>query len=342
MKAPLTLFLALLMAASIRAQAPATEYAPDQLDQLVAPIALYPDPLIALILPASTAPSDVAQAAQYLASGGNPAAFDSQNWDPSVKALAHYPEVVKWMAANPDWMNALGAAFSVQQADVMRSVQQLRAKARAAGTLATTPQQLVETDGDDIRIVPAQADTIYVPEYDPDIVYDAGDGYAGPYLSFGIGYPVGAWLGYECDWDDFGIWVGPWHPGWAYRRDWQDAHGGGTRWRADPGRARVLVRNYYRPEGETPTTHFAGPSRVQPRGTITGFHPSPAPAEVRPNYRGYSGAEARPAARAPSGSVFGGYSRGTQARSYSSRGASSRQTPVRAAAAPSGGGRDHR
>jgi hypothetical protein len=344
MKAPFSLILALCLAAAVRAQAPATEYAPDQLDQLVAPIALYPDPLVALILPASTAPSDVAQAAQYLASGGNPAGIDSQNWDPSVKALAHYPEVVKWMAANPDWMNALGAAFSVQQADVLKSVQQLRAKARAAGTLASTPQELVETDGDDIRIVPAQPDTIYVPEYDPDTVYDDPDGYAGPFVTFGIGYPVGDWLGYECDWDDFGIWVGPWHPGWAYRRDWRDAQWGGSRWHADPGRARQLVRNYYRPEGETPTARFAGTSGVRARGANPGFHPSAAPAEFRPNYRGYPGAGARPATRAPSGSVFGGYSRGTQARSYSSRGASSRQAPVRSAPAPSGGGggRDRR
>lgn len=340
MKAPFSLFLALCLAASIRAQAPATQYAPEQLDQLLAPIALYPDPLIALILPASSAPADVAAAAQYLASGGGPAGIDSQNWDPSVKGLAHYPEVVKWMAANPDWMNALGAAFSVQQADVLKSVQQLRAEARAAGTLASTPQQQVDVDGDDIRIVPAQADTIYVPEYDPDSVYEAADGYAGPFITFGAGFPVGPWLGYECDWDDFGIWVGPWHPGWAYRRDWQDARWGGSRWHADPGRARQLVHNYYRPEAGLPAPRFTGPARSPARGASPGFHPPAAPAEPRSDYRGYAGAQARPATRAPSGPAFGSYSRGTQARTYSSRGQSSRQAPVRGSA-PSGG-RDRR
>jgi hypothetical protein len=335
MKAPLSCLLAICLVASIRAQAPATEYAPEQLDQLVAPIALYPDPLVALILPASTAPSDVSQAAQYLASGGNPAGVDAQNWDPSVRALAHYPDVIKWMAANTDWMNTLGAAFSVQPTDVMKSVQQLRAKARAAGTLVSTQQQQVDMEGDDIRIVPAQPDTIYVPEYDPDIVYDVPDGYAGPFITFGAGFPVGAWLGFECDWDDYGIWAGPWRPGWGYRRDWRDAHWGGNRWHSDPGRARQLVRNYYRPEAALPSARFAGAQRGPARGSVSSYHPSAAPAGPRMDYRGYGGAQFRPATRAPSGSVFGGYSRGTQVRSYSSRGQSSRQAPVRGSA-PSG------
>jgi hypothetical protein len=336
MKAPLACLFAFCLAASIRAQAPATQYAPEQLDQLVAPIALYPDPLVALILPASTAPSDVGQAAQYLASGGNPAGVDAQNWDPSVKALAHYPDVIKWMAANTDWMNTLGAAFSVQPTDVMKSVQQLRAKARAAGTLVDTPQQQVDMEGDDIRIVPAQPDTIYVPDYDPDVVYDVPDGYPGPFITFGVGFPVGPWLGFECDWDDYGIWAGPWRPGWGYRRDWRDAHWGGSRWHSDPGRSRQLVRNFYRPEGALPSARFAGAQRGQTRGSVSVYHPSAAPAGPRMDYRGYAGVQSRPATRAPSHSVFGGYSRGTQVRTYSSRGQSSRQAPVRGSA-PSGG-----
>jgi hypothetical protein len=341
MKAPVACLLAICLAATTMAQAPAgggpaTAYSPEQLDQLLAPIALYPDPLIAIILPASTAPSDVALAEQYLAAGGNPAGIDSQSWDPSVKALAHYPSVVKWMSDNSAWMNSLGAAFAMQPSDVMKSVQQLRARARAAGTLKNTPQQQVDTEGDDIRIVPAQADTIYVPDYDPDIVYDAPDGYAGPFITFGIGFPVGAWLGYECDWDDFGIWVGPWHPGWGYRRDWQDARWGGSRWHVDPRRGRDLVRNYYRPEGNIPSARFAAAARGPARAPNAGFHPSAAPAEPRMDYRGYSGA------RAPSGGAFGGYSRGTQVRTYSSRGQSSRQVQVRGFAPSGGGGRDRR
>jgi hypothetical protein len=343
MKAAFACILALALTASAQAQ---NQYTPEQLDQLLAPIALYPDPLIAIILPASTAPNDVGLAAQYLAAGGNPAGADSQAWDPSVKALAHYPDVVKWMNDNPDWMHSLGAAFAMQSSDVMQSVQQLRAKARAAGTLVDTPQQQVDMEGDDIRIVPAQPNTIYVPEYDPDDVYDIPDGYSGPFITFGVGYPAGAWLGYQCDWDDFGIWVGPWQPGWAYRRGWADARWGGSRWHVDPRRGQQLVRNYYRPGGNLPSARFANNSRgpAPSRGAVSGFHPSSAPSQPRPDYRGYGGEQARPETRAPSGPVFGGYSRGTTVRGYSSRGQSSRQAPVRSAppsrSAPSSGGRD--
>src|SRR5580658_1319014 len=211
MKRTLAALLALALGASLHAQ---TTYGPDQLDQLLGPIALYPDPLIALILPASTFPADIASAAGYLASNGDPAGVDAQPWDPSVRGLAHYPDVLKWMNDNIDWTRTLGAAFAMQPSDVMKSVQQLRAKAKAAGTLVDTPQQQVVMDGDDIRIVPAQDNTIYVPEYDPSVVYDVPEGDEGPYVTFDAGYPVGAWLGFDLDWDNFGVWYGPWRPGW--------------------------------------------------------------------------------------------------------------------------------
>jgi len=146
------------------------------------------------------------------------------------------------MNGNLDWTQALGAAFTQQPADVMKSVQQLRVQARAAGTLVNTPQQQVVMDGDNIRIVPAQPNTIYVPVYDPAIVYETPVGYAGPFLTFGMGYPVGAWLGYQCDWDDFGIWLGPWSPGWPTTGDGEiraqeEISGGrGNPIRVDPAR----------------------------------------------------------------------------------------------------------
>jgi hypothetical protein len=338
MKAPIGLLIALCLAVSLRAQAPApgTAYTPEQLDQMLAPIALYPDPLIALILPASTVPSDVSLAAQYVAANGDPSGIDSQSWDPSVKGLAHYPDVLKWMNDNLDWTRALGAAFAMQQSDVMQSIQQLRAKARAAGTLVDTPQQQVDTEGDDIRVVPTQPDTIYVPEYDPDVVYgDVPDGYAGPFVTFGVGYPVGAWLGFECDWDDFGIWAGPWHPGWAYRRDWRDSHSGGVRWHPDPHRGHALVKNYYRPGAGTPSPRpIAGariparnPSVVSRAPSVPSRAPS-TPSPSRPNYRGYAGVAPTPSTPAPHGELYGGYSRGTDARTYSTRGQTSRSAPV--------------
>jgi Protein of unknown function (DUF3300) len=327
MKALSALVVAVCLAATGQVRAQPTQYAPEQIDQLLAPIALYPDPLIALILPASTDFRDIALASQYLAANGDPSAIDSQPWDPSVKGLAHYPDVVKWMDGNPDWTHALGAAFAMQPADVMKSVQQLRAKARAAGTLVNTPQQQVDTEGDNIRIVPAQADAIYVPEYDPDVVYESDDG-PGPFVTFSAGFPVGVWLGYECNWDDFGIWIAPWHPGWAYRRDWLHPGAGSARWRVDPRRGHELVRNYFRPERTAAAPRFGASVSGAARAPNPGSRPAAAPAPFRPDYRGYSGAP-RPSTPAPAGPVFGGYDRGTQARDYSNRGYTSRQEPVR-------------
>ncbi len=337
MKPPLSLLVALCLVVSLRAQVPGAsgaEYTPEQLDQLLAPVALYPDPLIALILPASTDPNDISLAAQYVAANGDPSGIDAQAWDPSVKGLAHYPDVLKWMNDNLDWTRALGAAFAMQPADVMKSVQQLRAKARAAGTLVDTPQQQVDMEGDDIRVIPAQPDTIYVPQYDPGVVYgDAPEGYDGPFVTFGVGFPVGAWLGFECDWDDFGIWTGPWHAGWAYRRDWRDPHFAGVRWHPDARRGHALVRNFYRPGEGLPGPRLNAGARVLTRNPIASFHPQAAPAESRPDYRGYGGAGVpEPRTSAPRGALYGGYSRGTDTRAYSARGQTSRSAPVRRSA----------
>jgi hypothetical protein len=347
MKTLVAFLLAFSLSLSARAQAPSpgTAYTPEQLDQLMAPIALYPDPLIALILPAAADPNDLSQAAQYVAGNGDPSAIDSQSWAASVKGLAHYPDVLKWMNDNLDWTKAVGAAFAMQPSDVMKSVQQLRARAKAAGTLTDTPQQQVDMEGDDIRIVPAQPDTLYVPEYDPDVVYDAPEGYAGPYITFSAGFPVGPWLGFECDWDDFGIWVGPWHPGWDYRRDWRGPNPGGHRWHPSVRTGHALVRDYYRPTRlpAHPATMvgFRGPSRTpvparepaRPEVRVPAPSRAPAPPPSRPDYRGYE-APARPAPAAPGG-LYGGYSRGTDTRSYSTRGHTSRSAPVRSAPARS-------
>ena len=345
MKLLTALLGALLLASSAGAQTPESQYTPEQLDQLAGPIALYPDALVAVILPASTASSDLALAAQYLSANGSPAGIDGQAWDPSIKALAHYPTVLLWMNSNMDWTRALGAAFAMQPSDVLKSVQQLRARARAAGTLVDTPQQRVVTEGDEIRIIPAQDNTIYVPQYDPDVVYDESAGDGGPYVTFGIGFPVGLWLGYECDWDDFGVWYGPWHPGWEYRRDWRNPGWGGSRWHPDGRRGHDLVRNFYRPGNGIPHPNVISGARSRgpaPRSAVQ------APRSA-PDYRGRGEvAGPRPSTPAPRSPLFGGYGRGTQTRDYSNRGNSSRQAPVRApsrgsaghASAPASGGHD--
>jgi len=340
MKTPLALLVALCAALPVWAQTPAGgalagPYPPEELDQLVGAIALYPDPLVALILPASTDPSDIALAASYTAANGDPAGIDAQPWDPSVKGLAHYPQVVEWMYDNIAWTQTLGVAFAQQPADVMKSIQQMRAQALAAGTLDNTPQQQVDQEGDDIRIIPVQPDVIYVPLYDYNLVYGQVAGYTAPLVTFSVGFPVGPWLGYECDWDDFGVWIGPWAPGWAYRRDWRTRSG--NAWRIDSNRWQGLQRNFYGSGGNLPAPVGRQGTPVRNPGvrqTAIPRAPVAAPSS-RPNLRGW-GAQPAPKspAPAPSGALYGGYDRGTDTRAYSSRGQESRAAPVRSSPAP--------
>ena len=220
------------------------QLSPEELDTLLAPIALYPDALIALILPASTLPSDVVVAARYIASNGDPAQVANQPWDDSVKSLVRYPDVLSWMDQNLEWTTALGEAFVDQPADVMNSIQRLRAEAIAAGNLTDSPQQQVVQEETVIRIVPAQPDVIYVPQYDPDVVYvQPYSQDFGPVLTFGAGFAVGSWLNYDCDWDRRSIYVGHWRPGWNNGRNWDrgdrnwDRGDNGRNWdRGDNGR----------------------------------------------------------------------------------------------------------
>ena len=136
-----------------------------ELDQMLGPIALYPDPLIAQILPAATLPSEIVLADRYVQGGGDPNLIDQQPWDPSVRALARYPTVLKWMDDNLAWTTALGQAFVYQPQDVMDSIQRLRAEAMARGNLQTTPQENVFTEDGIIEILPADPEVIYLPVY---------------------------------------------------------------------------------------------------------------------------------------------------------------------------------
>jgi hypothetical protein len=197
------------------------QLSPEELNELLAPIALYPDALVALILPASTVPSEVVLAARYISSNGDPARIANQPWDDSVKSLARYPDVLKWMDQNLEWTTAVGEAFLDQPADVMNSIQRLRAEALAAGNLTNTPQQEVVQEKTVIRIVPAQPDVIYVPQYDPDVVYvQPHSRDFGPLLTFGVGFAAGSWLNHDCDWGRRSIYVGQWRPGWHHDRNW--------------------------------------------------------------------------------------------------------------------------
>ena len=205
----------------VRAQGAPQQFSPEELNRLLAPIALYPDALVALILPASTVPSEVVLAARYLSSNGDQAQVANQPWDDSVKSLARYPDVLDWMDQNLEWTTTVGEAFLDQPADVMNSIQRLRAEAMAAGNLTNTPQQQIVQEETVIRIVPAQHDVIYVPQYDPEVVYvQPYSQDFGPLLTFGVGFAVGSWLNYDCDWGRRSIYVGQWRPGWNHDRNW--------------------------------------------------------------------------------------------------------------------------
>jgi len=194
-------------------------FSPDQLDNLLAPIALYPDPLLAQILPAATFPDQIDAAARFVRGDANPDDIDVQPWDVSVKAVAHYPTILYMMADNLDWTTALGQAYVNQNNDVMDSVQRLRQEARDAGNLDSTPQQDVEVDNGDIDIWPAQPQFCYVPIYDPGLVFFGSGGiFGGPVITFGAGYPIGVWLNNGIDWHRHRIYYHAWTGGgWIAR-----------------------------------------------------------------------------------------------------------------------------
>jgi hypothetical protein len=194
----------------------------DQLDSLVAPIALYPDPLLAQILAASTYPLEIIQLQQWMERNKNlkdnalSDAVAKQNWDPSIQAMAAFPDVVKRLADDIQWTSDLGNAFLAQQPDVMDAIQRMRAKAHDNGNLKTTAQQNVETqtvDGKQVIVIQqANPKVVYVPSYNPTIVYGAPvypypaiyypPGYG--VLAFGAGVALGAaWgggWGWGCGW----------------------------------------------------------------------------------------------------------------------------------------------
>jgi hypothetical protein len=219
-------------------QAQPAVYTPAELDQMLAPIALYPDGLLTQVLMASTYPVEIVDAARWLSVPGNAAirgdalvaVLTPLPWDPSVKSLIPFPQIVSQLNDHLDWTQSLGEAFTAQQADVLQQVQVLRAQAAAAGTLVTTPQLRVVHDGPAVIIEPANPAVVYVPVYNPLVVYgswgfvDYPPVYFPPPEGFFVG-PVGVGIGFSVG---FGV-VGPlwgWgHPSW----------GGGT----------VVVNNTY-------------------------------------------------------------------------------------------------
>src|SRR6266576_470023 len=211
----LSLLACPFMTASATATLPDDRFSDAELDELLAPIALYPDPLLAQVVPASTFIDELVDAHQVLAGSTDDNRIGNQNWDVSVKSVAHYPQVLQMMVEKRDWTIALGQAYVNQSTDVGKSIQRLRAQARAAGSLVTSPEQKVIVSGQVIQIVPAQPQVIYVPQYNPEVVYvksgpSTGEVVAATAIAFGAGLAIGAWLNNDWDWHGRGIYYHGW------------------------------------------------------------------------------------------------------------------------------------
>ncbi len=308
----------------------AQDRTPAELDKMLGPIALYPDPLIAEILSASTLPSQIVEADRYVLGGGDPNQISDQPLDPSVQGLAHYPNVLKWLDDNLAWTTQMGQAYASQPTDVMDSIQRLRAQAQSLGNLPSTPQETVTSDGGDIEVEPTDPDNLYVPDYDPNAIYYQ----PGIYCTFGLALPIGGWLFHDWDWRAHRMIS--WGPGHPRPANW---------WHESP----VERRNYI-VQNHVPAWHGGGGVVVGRPGFDRGYAPAivsrsvPEPAFPRsaaPRVAEERPAENRPAFRAPSAALprnfatpepaqrseaFGGIQSGPAARESSARGQESRST----------------
>jgi hypothetical protein len=322
---------------------PYAQQTPEQLQRLVAPIALYPDSLVAQILAASTFPDEVVEADRWVQAHPDlkgealGQAVDQQPWDPSVKALAAFPSVLGNMDKNLSWTSSLGDAYYNQQQDVTDAVQVMRRKAQAAGNLKDTPQQVVRTEGSDIDIEPASPDVVYVPAYDPWLVYGypivawpgwypyPGIWFGGPYLNFGLGFGIGWFGGFGWGW---GHWGFDWHNHYAmfnhgryfsrsrtfYNRN-NFYRGGGARGGGARGGAYGARGGAYGERGGGARGGVArGGVYNRPGATARPFEGD------RQAARGYAAPRGQSSVRS---GAFSGYGHGGQAKSFSSRGRAS-------------------
>lgn len=327
----------------------------EELESLVAPVALYPDPLLAQVLVASTYPLDVVDAQQWLAKNSGlkgeelTAAAEKQDWDPSVQALVLIPDALKRLSENIKWTTNLGDAFLAQQSEVMDAVQRLRAKAKEAGKLESTEQQKVETTTVEseqvIEIQPASTEVVYVPTYSPSVIWGPmyypypplyyPPYYGGAWLGFGVGIAIG--IGISGGWG----WGCGWHGGGNtininnnnnfvshYNRENNINRGGNSNWQHNaqqrggaPYKDRATANKYG--GGARGDSAQARQSQAQARqgqsfdrGGSSGFDRGGASSADRVGSRNVSSS-------ARSSSAFGGSQSGSSARMSSSRGASS-------------------
>jgi uncharacterized membrane protein YgcG len=321
-------------AAQEDADAPRLARTEQQMEQLVAPIAMYPDTVVAQILAAATFPDQVVQARRWLQShpglaGADLAqSVDALSWDASVKALTAFPAVLENMDQNLSWTSTLGDAYFNQPEDVMDAIQALRRRAQDAGNLKSTPQQSVGVLDDTVTIQPSDTQVVYLPAYDPWIVYGEplvpwpewypcpGIWYNGPYLSFGLGIRIGAWPRFPWGW---GHWGCDWHGrqllfnNARYRTTSTTFYNRTAYYRGNPVERGLAARAAF---ADNP-----GAARGYGEPRVQGAH---GYGEARPQgARGYAEPRPQPQARAEAGvrgGAFGNYGHGGEARANASRG----------------------
>lgn len=322
-----------------------------ELDQMLAPIALYPDALLSQILMASTYPLEVIEAARW--SKANPnlkgeqavQAVAQNTWDPSVKSLVAFPQVLTMMDEKLAWMERLGEAFLAQQPEVMDRVQYLRQKATEAGHLSSNDKIRVDQQGQAIVIEPVNPEIVYVPYYDPMVIYGSWWWSAYPPVYWGPwpGYFYGPGFGIGFGWGiGIGIGVGFFYGGFNWSHHYASFAGGGA-WAHDPGHRRGVpyrneaLRQQFGRMGGSPgaRSEFRGhePSSggFGNRAEVRGGSPGPAN-ETGGNRSNLGGASSRPNEPSAAGShgetqphAFEGVSHGSAERDFSARGQSSSQ-----------------
>jgi len=346
-------------------------FKPEELDSLVAPVALYPDDLLAMVLMASTYPIEVVEAERWVKDPNNAKlkgdqlakALEAQDWDPSVKSLTQFPDVLDQMSKQLGWTQKLGDAFLAQQKDVMAAVQRLRQKAEESGGLKTTDQQKVTTEAttaadgstqQTIIIEPANPQVIYVPSYNPAVVYGGWPyptyppayfppppGYAfgsGALLGFGLGIAVGGaiWGWGNCNWGggDVNINASKYN-----NINVNKPKISGDRWQHDPSHRKGVAYRDQRSKQKFGQSRPGAADRQQFRGREAARQPGqsgPGGAQVGDRSRAQAGDRggARPTAQRQQRGAFEGMQSGSRTRAESARGQSSRS----AAASRGGGG----
>jgi hypothetical protein len=336
--------LAALFTATTFAQAPtapagaAVTASTDQLEKLVGPIALYPDDLIGIILPASTNPLQIVQADRFLDKRkADPKLAVDENWDDAVKSLLNYPEVVKTMSSDLEWTSALGEAVVADQGEVLEAIQAFRRKTQGVGNLKSDGKQIVVVEKEVIKIVPADPQVIYVPQYNPTTVvvyggYSYWGYYPSPYPVYYYPYPPGAAFTAGL------IWGAAISSSW--RGNYYVAHYGGN--------ANININrnvnintgniNVNRPPSggssawkpDKKPGQVSGAVGARPSAARVGDASGARPAAAAPRPTAQPVGAGAGAARSPSaaprtgGGAFEGYGSGRQAQLDSSRGAASR------------------